>query len=510
MNVAELRPYQESTVNETVAHILGGRRPLIVAPTGAGKSVMSNAVVERLLEQLRETEPALPTVGSSLCLVHTRTLRDQSKVTIPSAQVGTIQGLVAKGAAGDNRRRALSAIRNVFVDEAHHIVSDEWAQAIPLLARKNFFGATATPERADGTPLGDCFDVIVVAEKYSGLVLQGHLCPCDIRHPEMGRKEQKRKKVKTDGVASYMQYGKREDGSWRPGIYFERTKNECHEAAKRFNEAGIRSVVVTDETSTEERAFIFAQYTLGWLDMLLSPQALAEGFDSPRAEVCVLQRSAAHVGGFLQMVGRVLRPYGEKQIADMVAIGASLGIEPHPSAFIKKERALLIDGSDASSIHGAPTADRCYSLEGQGITLEEEEKEEEEPHEQSEREYAKMVQMKFTLVRDKLRDIYNDMSATAAERQYNLGWVFHRFAEKTGISPPRAFKAKFQSVCKQCRSRFKIDEPILWDGPGRVWHHDCWFDTIQEQQLLSADDMQPPAQRILADIKRPDAGPVPF
>lgn len=490
------RGYQNTAVAEMLGHLSAGKRPLLVAPTGAGKSVMSSRVLT--------LDGARLSSGQTLCLVHTRTLREQSKVTIPGAQISTIQGLVAKGPAGDKRRSALASITDVFVDEAHHIVSEEWAQAIPLLQGRRFFGATATPERGDGTPLGDAFDVMVVAAKYSELVTGGHLCPCDIRAPEMNRKEQRRKKVKPDGVVAYLTHGKRADGSWRPGIYFEGTKAECHEAAKRFTEAGLRCAVVTDQTTTDERAFIFAQYTLGHLDMLLSPQALAEGFDSPRAEVCVLCRSAAHVGGFLQMVGRVLRPYGERQIAAMVALGVELGITPDPSAFTAKERALLIDNSDATSVHGKPTADRVYSLDGQGIALapEEDATETDELGEPSKRERAKMVEMKFRLVRDKLRDMFGELQGQAVERNYNPGWVFHRFTEKTGIQPPRAFKAKFQSTCKHCRTRFKIDESILWDGPGRVWHHDCWFDTIVEQQLLSADDLQPKAQRILADIER--------
>lgn len=489
------REYQNTAVAAMLDHLAAGKRPLLVAPTGAGKSVMSSRVLT--------LDGARMSSGQTLCLVHTRTLREQSKVTIPGAQISTIQGLVAKGPAGDKRRAALSSITDVFVDEAHHIVSDEWAQAIPLLRGRRFFGATATPERGDGTPLGDAFDCMVVAAKYSELVNGGHLCPCDIRHPEMKRKEQKRKKVKPDGVASYLEYGKRADGSFRPGIYFEGTKAECHDAAKRFTEAGLRCAVVTDQTTTDERAYIFNQYMLGHLDMLLSPQALAEGFDSPRAEVCILCRSAAHVGGFLQMVGRVLRPYAEKQIADMIALGGRTGVTPDPRALIAKERALLIDNSDASSIHGAPTADRVYSLDGKGISLDEEAEEElDESGEIVIRERAKMIQMKFTLVRDKLRDMFGELQGQATERNYNPGWVFHRFTEKTGIQPPRAFNAKFQSICKHCRHRLALNEPMLWSGPGMTYHHDCWFETIQEQQLLSADDMQPTAQRLLSDIER--------
>jgi hypothetical protein len=242
--------------------------------------------------------------------------------------------------------------------------------------------------------------------------------------------------------------------------------------------------------------------------MLCSPQALAEGFDSPRAEVCCLLRSAAHVGGFLQMCGRVLRPYGERQLQDAIALGQKLGIDLHPSAFVLKERALLIDGSDATSIHGPPTADRVYSLDGKGIALEKlEDEDAEESEDRAAPEFAKVVEMKFTLVRDKLRDMLVTLCETAKEKEYRMGWVFHRFTEKTGIQPPRVFEAKFQSTCKHCRHKVKLNEQILWGGTGLVYHVDCWFETLEQKQLLSADEMQPKAQRILADLPLPPAAP---
>lgn len=455
------------------AHLDAGRRPCLAAPTGAGKSVMSNAILEGS--------------KSALCIVHTRTLLEQSRRTIPNASVATVQGLVVAGQNGDRKRSALGAITDVFIDECHHIVSEDWRQAVPLLAHARLFGATATPERADGSPLGDVFDALVVAERYSALVQSGHLVPCDVLAPEISRRDQKKKKIKSDAVKAYLENAKRADGTWRPGIYFDRTIIECDDACHRFCAAGVRGRLVTKDTSTDERQGIFDAYTRGDLDMLCSPQALAEGFDSPRAEVCVLNRSAAHVGGFLQMVGRVLRPCAGK------------------------ERALLIDNTDATSVHGMPTADRVYSLEGKGIELAPEEGEEsEELGDPVEREYAQVVQMKFKMLRDKLRDIYVDLTDQAKENQYKLGWVFHRFAEKTGIQPPRAFEAKFASVCKVCRHRLKVGEPMLWNGPGAVYHHACWFESIQENQLLTADDMQPPAQRLLDMVRREPADDIPF
>ncbi len=476
------RPYQVRSIEKAESALAEGKVPLIVAPTGAGKTVMACGVLRNHM-------------AVSAALVHTRTLRDQSVSTIPGALIQTIQGLTTAGREADRRRAEVASRIRAFVDEAHHIVSEEWVQAYNVLRSGGVqvFGATATPERADGTPLGDVFNVLISETNYSELVREGNLVPCDIASPELSRKEQRKKKVRPDAVASYLKHGKREDGSFRPGIYFDRTKDDCFDAAARFELAGIRTAVVTCDTGTHERQGIFNAYARGDLDMLLSPQALAEGFDARRAEVCVLNRTAAHVGGFLQMVGRVLRPYSLAYIEELLRDGLKLS----PAALVPKERALLIDCTDATSAHGKPTADRIYSLDGCGIELAPAEEEiEKETQERAEAERARMVDMQYRMIRDQLRDTYVDLTEKAKEREYRRGWVFHRFTEATGMAPPREFEAKFASVCKHCRHRIAIGEKLFWAGPSQSYHSGCWFESISESDLLASDARTPEKRRI--------------
>jgi hypothetical protein len=76
------------------------------------------------------------------------------------------------------------------------------------------------------------------------------------------------------------------------------------------------------------------------------------------------------------------------------------------------------------------------------------------------------------------------------------------FEKKTGLQAPRVYDAKYQSVCKCCRHRVNVKEPIMWDGPGKVYHVDCWMSSLSEKQILSADDLQPKAQRLLTGVRR--------
>jgi DNA repair protein RadD len=450
------RPYQTATKLAIAAFWAAGKIfPLVIAPTGAGKTEISKMI--------------LSDFRSPMAVVHTKTLFEQTVRRIPGVRVYTLQSLLAPGPKGDARRAALARHDVAWFDEGHHLGGAKWQAvlALPTMPKRRF-GVTATPMRADGTPLGDIYDCFHVAAKYSELVRDGYLVRCDVDRSDISRKDQKKQKVRPDGVAAYLEKARRADGSWRPGIHFEVTIEACESAARRYNEAGVRSEVINESTDTEDRQRIFDAYTAGKLDMLCSPTVLAEGFDSPRAEVCVLRRSTDHVGDYLQRVGRVLRPYPGK------------------------ERALLIDICNASTkrSHGLPTDDRVYSLDGKGIRTQQEVDEELEETEAApvERSAYEMVQSRFTLIRDTLLSRYRDLQAQAAELNYKSGWVWHRFTEATSISPPRMFPARFQSVCVHCRKRLKIDELMFWEGTSRVFHEECWFNALDEGQLATASE----------------------
>ena len=455
----QLREYQTTTVNAVEAAWLEGKRCVcVVAPNGAGKSEIAKAL--------------LAPARSPLALVHTRTLYGQTARRFPNVSVGTVQGLLAKGPAGDRRRARLAAHDRIFLDEVHHLASDLWRNVLPLLSGKLVFGATATPARADGTPLGDVCDHMVVAATYTQLLKDGFLCRCDVQRSDISRKNQKSQKVRPDGVLAYLEHGhlalddpRRANGAeWRPGIYFDATIEQCEDAVRRFNEAGVRACLVTCNTKDKERQRIFDAYNAGEYEMLASPMALSEGFDAPRAEVCVLRRMAEHLGTYLQIVGRVLRP------------------------FPGKERALLIDccGASEHGHHGLPTNDRVYTLDGKGLANvpepePEDDQEEDEPG--AAPEPARTVEAKYALIRDTLLGRYVDLCKEAERSGYKQGWVWHRFKEATGLEAPRQFQAKFQSTCVHCRKRLKVGEGMLWVGKGEVFHEPCWFASLDGETL---------------------------
>lgn len=468
------RGYQMRTDTECARLLAAGRKPLIVCPTGGGKTYMARM---RLKEARRPC-----------AVTHTRTLLGQTEENIPEAKVLMLQGLLARGPQGAARRADLQSSDLIWVDEAHHPVGPKWIELAALIGNRPVFGSTATPQRADGRPLSGFWTDLVVSAQYSELLALGHLCPCDVAEPDISRKQQRDMKVRPDGVASYLEHGKRADGSWRPGIHTDQTIEQCQRAVERYSEAGIIACLVTCDTGDDDRQSIFDQYSAGYLDMLCSPMALAEGFDSPRAEVLVSQRTFAAMGTYVQWCGRILRPYGEREIEKWRAKLDAKVIEMRPSALIPKKRALFIDTTDAKSIHGHPTCDRSYSLDGKGMEIAEEPEEERVPPPQQVRQPMVEVDAKYTIVRDTVVEHYLRLEEMALAAGHKPGWAYYEL-KSLGRDPPRAMEAKYPSVCRSCNRRVRARSPgikgetILWAGAGHCYHRDCFFASLSKAQL---------------------------
>ncbi|MFH1185104.1 MAG: DEAD/DEAH box helicase family protein [Chloroflexota bacterium] len=300
----KLRPYQARCVAEALAALQAGKRTLVTLPTGGGKSFIGQTIGQNYCNPLW----AVPSV----------VLRKQA----PGRAV-TVQSLL-----GGHRPETDLLI----VDEAHRAGSGapEWFKVIQDY--KSVLGLTATPCRHTGEPMGDQFDALIVGANYSELIRDGYLTPCRVVRPVDAPEEESG--LAMQPVAAWKKYA---DGR-QTAAFFSRV-----ELAHRFADALPSAAVVWGEQDPDERAETMARFEAGKINVLASVSVITEGWDCPSAAVCLLAVMPAHEGSFLQRVGRVLRP----------APG--------------KTSALLIDLPGASFIHGFPTDDRIYSLDGTAI-----------------------------------------------------------------------------------------------------------------------------------------------
>jgi len=325
--VIEYRDYQTEVIAKTLeAFNKRQRRVVIASPTGSGKTVIMMGIIER----------AAAAGARVLIIVHRRELIDQILTYVDAGvicsgyepdpdntiQVATVQSLLS--------RKVRPRARLVIFDEVHHYAAESWREIQEEYKFSRILGLTATPVRADGKPLGNFFDKLIVAAQYPDLIEQGHLVDVDVVRPAAYCGSD----LAQDPLEAYVAHG---DG--RQCIAFTRFVSDAEELAEAFRDAGISAKAVTGDTDPITRLEAVTAFRDGELQVLVNVYVLTEGFDAPAASCLLLARGCGHVSTYLQMCGRVLRP----------APG--------------KDKAVIIDLPGVSHVHGLPTQRRHYTLE---------------------------------------------------------------------------------------------------------------------------------------------------
>jgi superfamily II DNA or RNA helicase len=92
-----------------------------------------------------------------------------------------------------------------------------------------------------------------------------------------------------------------------PGVVYTAGVKHANNVAKAFQEAGINARAVSGETPKRELAEILAGFERGEVDVLCNAMLLAEGWNSPRATICMHLAPTASRRVYQQRVGRVTR-----------------------------------------------------------------------------------------------------------------------------------------------------------------------------------------------------------
>jgi len=307
------------------------KRVVLVMPTGAGKTHTAAELIRRAVAKGRRV----------LFLVHRREIVLDTVRRVRAA--GLACGVVMAGTAAEDAPVQVASVQTIAArgnhpaaelviwDEAHHTAADTYRAIAAKYPDAYHLGLTATPERGDGQGLADAFDELVAPVTVAELTAEGLLSPCDVIAPT----ERLQGAIADNPVDAWIAHAQ-----GRPTVAFFATVAESESYARDFERFGIKAAHVDGETSRRERDAILARFAAGEIDVLCNVFVLTEGWDCPRAKVCVIARGCGSTGTYLQMVGRVLRPDGS---------GC---------------RALLIDLAGATLEHGRPDEVRLFTLDG--------------------------------------------------------------------------------------------------------------------------------------------------
>jgi ribonuclease E len=103
-----------------------------------------------------------------------------------------------------------------------------------------------------------------------------------------------------------------------PGVVYAAGVKHAYNVAEAFRNIGIKAKGVSGETPKRELARVLADYESGKIDVLVNAQLLAEGWNSPRATICMHLAPTASKRIYQQRVGRVTRRHPGKEAGIVV------------------------------------------------------------------------------------------------------------------------------------------------------------------------------------------------
>src|SRR5438309_1810316 len=123
-----------------------------------------------------------------------------------------------------------------------------------------------------------------------------------------------------------------------PGIVYAAGVDHAYNLAQEFRAVDLKAVAVSGRTPPVQLAETLAAYERGEINVLINAMLLAEGWNSPRATVCMHLAPTASRRVYQQRVGRIMRIHPRKEagvVIDFVPKGAThhvRGREPEPAA----------------------------------------------------------------------------------------------------------------------------------------------------------------------------------
>ncbi|MBV8430772.1 MAG: DEAD/DEAH box helicase family protein, partial [Solirubrobacterales bacterium] len=103
-----------------------------------------------------------------------------------------------------------------------------------------------------------------------------------------------------------------------PGVVYAAGVRHANNVAQAFRDMGMKAQAVSGETPKRQLARILADYESGKIDVLVNAMLLAEGWNSPRATVCMHLAPTASKRVYQQRVGRVTRRHPGKEAGIVV------------------------------------------------------------------------------------------------------------------------------------------------------------------------------------------------
>jgi ribonuclease E len=222
------------------------------------------------------------------------------------------------------------AYQLVICDEAHTALGEKTSAAIRSFPEPIYIGMTAT-EQLIAKQVSDVFPASVDDLPLQEAARRGLIAPLrDLRVPPVaaihsvpivgGDFEEGALAAALDhqalNQAAASLYRDRFDST--PGIVYAAGVDHAYHLAQEFRAAGLKAEAVSGRTPPVKLAETLAAYERGEIDILINAQLLAEGWNSPRATVCMHLAPTASRRVYQQRIGRIMRLHARKEAGVVV------------------------------------------------------------------------------------------------------------------------------------------------------------------------------------------------
>lgn len=351
-----LRPYQEQATQNAVEMLNERGNSLIVAGTGAGKTIMLAATIGHYANGFYAEHKRRPHV---LVLVHRTEIHDQnhekfSKVCpdLATSEITStrksLHGYVHFGMVQtvvnllDDFGNAGSYFDLIVIDEAHHAMASTYKAIIDWNKRGKpnaaLLGVTATPNRGDKLPLIELFDNFnQITTKFlidSHYLVRPKLI--DLTHTFVTDKGEEKghlsKYVEFDifGLDFIKNLCKKyletkEDGKT---IIFAPNHDFCKYIYNTLKELGRKPAYLSPGIDKVSRKEELERFEKGDCTELINVDICTEGYDFPNLRNLVDFDTNGTQGQWIQKVGRVLRTAPGKTGCTVIDFGGNIDLYP--------------------------------------------------------------------------------------------------------------------------------------------------------------------------------------
>ncbi len=241
----------------------------------------------------------------------------------------------------------------VLCDEAHTALGDKTAAAIRSFDTPTYIGMTATDQLLQ-KHVGDVFPAEVADFPLADAVRSGVVAPLRSIRVRPGASLKRVKIVGGDydqqelaqaldhdalNMAAAMYYS--DMFGARPGIVYSAGVDHAVRVAAAMRAVGLKAAAVSGRTPPRELATTLAAYERGEINVLVNAQLLAEGWNAPRATVCMHLAPTASKRVYQQRIGRIMRLHRRKEAG--VVVDFAEATAPHSDRTVTVHSLLGVD-----------------------------------------------------------------------------------------------------------------------------------------------------------------------